>query len=134
MNILLLGSGGREDALAWRLKQSPSCETLIAAPGNPGIARWADCVAIDPCDLEAVVKLALDRAIDLLVIGPEAPLVAGVADAARSAGIAGAIVVEDVTVSQSALEVDVLTDPEVLGRLREAVTALVEYDAEAAAA
>ncbi|WP_294124230.1 phosphoribosylamine--glycine ligase [Sphingomonas sp.] len=88
MNILLLGSGGREDALAWRLKQSPSCGALIAAPGNPGIARWAECVAIDPCDPEAVVALARERAIDLLVIGPEAPLVAGVADAARAAGIA----------------------------------------------
>jgi phosphoribosylamine--glycine ligase len=88
MNILLLGSGGREDALAWRLRQSPSCETLIAAPGNPGIARWAECVAIDPCDPQAVVRLARDRRIDLLVVGPEAPLVAGVADAAREAGIA----------------------------------------------
>jgi phosphoribosylamine--glycine ligase len=88
MNILLLGSGGREDALAWRLKQSPSCDTLIAAPGNPGIARWAECVAIDPCDPQTVVALAKERAIDLLVIGPEAPLVAGVADAARAAGIA----------------------------------------------
>jgi phosphoribosylamine--glycine ligase len=88
MNILLLGSGGREDALAWRLKQSPSCETLIAAPGNPGIARWADCVAIDPADPQAVVALARERTIDLIVVGPEAPLVAGVADAARAAGIA----------------------------------------------
>jgi phosphoribosylamine--glycine ligase len=88
MNILLLGSGGREDALAWRLKQSPSCERLVAAPGNPGIARWAECTAIDPCDSVAVVDLA--RAIDagLVVIGPEAPLVAGVADALRVAGIA----------------------------------------------
>ena len=50
MDILLLGSGGREDALAWRLRQSPSCGRLIAAPGNPGIARWAECVAADPCD------------------------------------------------------------------------------------
>jgi len=88
MNILLLGSGGREDALAWRLRQSPSCEALIAAPGNPGIARWAECVAIDPCDPDGVVMLAEERAIDLIVVGPEAPLVAGVADAARSAGIA----------------------------------------------
>ena len=88
MNILLLGSGGREDALAWRLSQSPSCTALIAAPGNPGIARWASCVAIDPCDPAAVVELALGRAIDLVVVGPEAPLVAGVADAARAAGIA----------------------------------------------
>ena len=84
----MLGSGGREDALAWRLRQSPSCNVLIAAPGNPGIARWADCVAIDPCDADAVVSLAKDRAIDLIVVGPEAPLVAGVADAARVAGIA----------------------------------------------
>ena len=88
MNILLLGSGGREDALAWRLRQSPSCDRLIAAPGNPGIARWAQCVAADPCDPAAVVALARSHAIDLVVIGPEAPLVAGVADAVRAAGIA----------------------------------------------
>jgi phosphoribosylamine--glycine ligase len=88
MNILLLGSGGREDALAWRLKQSPSCSALIAAPGNPGIARWAECVAIDPCDPPAVVALARQRGVDLVVVGPEAPLVAGVADATRAAGIA----------------------------------------------
>jgi len=88
MDILLLGSGGREDALAWRLRQSPSCGRLIAAPGNPGIARWAECVAIDPCQPSAVVDLTRSRAIDLVVIGPEAPLVAGVADALRAAGIA----------------------------------------------
>lgn len=88
MNILLLGSGGREDALAWRLRQSPSCESLIAAPGNPGIARWAECVAADPCDAKAVLELARDRSIDLVVIGPEAPLVAGVGDALRDAGFA----------------------------------------------
>jgi phosphoribosylamine--glycine ligase len=88
INILLLGSGGREDALAWRLRQSPSCDKLVAAPGNPGIARWAECVAIDPCDPAAVVELATRAAIDLVVIGPEAPLVAGVADALREARIA----------------------------------------------
>jgi phosphoribosylamine--glycine ligase len=88
MNILLLGSGGREDALAWRLRQSPSCDVLIAAPGNPGVARWAECVATDPCDAQEVVALAKQRGIDLIVVGPEAPLVAGVADAARAAGIA----------------------------------------------
>ena len=87
MNILLLGSGGREDALAWRLRQSPSCDKLLAAPGNPGIARWAECVPADPCDPVAVVELAKSRAIDLVVIGPEAPLVAGVADALRAAGV-----------------------------------------------
>jgi phosphoribosylamine--glycine ligase len=85
MNILLLGSGGREDALAWRLRQSPSCDKLIAAPGNPGIARWADCVSIDPCDPAAVVELAKANGIELVVVGPEAPLVAGVADALRRA-------------------------------------------------
>jgi phosphoribosylamine--glycine ligase len=88
INILLLGSGGREDALAWRLRQSPSCGQLIGAPGNPGIARWAECVTIDPCDPAAVVNLAREKAVDLVVVGPEAPLVAGVADALRSAGIA----------------------------------------------
>ena len=88
MNILLLGSGGREDALAWRLSQSPSCTRLIAAPGNPGIERWAECHAIDPCDPVAVVALAKSKSIDLIVVGPEAPLVAGVADATRAAGIA----------------------------------------------
>jgi phosphoribosylamine--glycine ligase len=88
MNILLLGSGGREDALAWRLRQSPSCDKLFAAPGNPGIARWAELIAIDPCDADAVVDVAKANAIDLVVVGPEAPLVAGVGDALRAAGIA----------------------------------------------
>jgi phosphoribosylamine--glycine ligase len=88
MNILLLGSGGREDALAWRLRQSPSCDKLLAAPGNPGIGRWADCVDIDPCDPHAVVKLARREGMDLVVVGPEAPLVAGVSDALRAAGLA----------------------------------------------
>ena len=83
-----MGSGGREDALAWKLRQSPSCVRLLAAPGNPGIARWAECVALDPCNPEAVVDLAKREAIDLVVVGPEAPLVAGVADALRQVGIA----------------------------------------------
>jgi phosphoribosylamine--glycine ligase len=88
MDILLLGSGGREDALAWKLRQSPSCGRLIAVPGNPGIARWAECLGGDPCDPRAIVELARSEAIDLVVIGPEAPLVAGVADALRTAGVA----------------------------------------------
>lgn len=83
-----MGSGGREDALAWRLRQSPSCEELLAAPGNPGIARWAECVAADPIDPAALTALARSRSIDLIVIGPEAPLVAGVGDALRDAGFA----------------------------------------------
>jgi len=88
MNVLILGSGGREDALAWRLRQSPSVENLLCAPGNPGIARWAACFAVDPCDAHAVVELARSREIELVVIGPEAPLVAGVGDALRAAGFA----------------------------------------------
>ncbi len=84
----MLGSGGREDALAWRLRQSPSCGRLLAVPGNPGIARWAECLAGDPCDPAAIVAMAQAEAIGLVVIGPEAPLVAGVADALRAAGIA----------------------------------------------
>ena len=88
MTILLLGSGGREDALAWRLAQSPNCNRLIAAPGNPGIARWAQTVALDPCDVAGVVALATTEAVDLVIVGPEAPLVAGVGDALRAAGIA----------------------------------------------
>jgi phosphoribosylamine--glycine ligase len=88
MNILLLGSGGREDALAWRLRQSPSCNRLIAAPGNPGIGRWAELAVADPCESATLTELALRHAIDLVVVGPEAPLVAGVADALRDAGIA----------------------------------------------
>jgi phosphoribosylamine--glycine ligase len=87
INILLLGSGGREDALACGLRQSPSCGELLAAPGNPGIARWAECLAIDPSDPEKVVALARERNVGLVVVGPEAPLVAGVADACREAGI-----------------------------------------------
>jgi phosphoribosylamine--glycine ligase len=88
INILLLGSGGREDALAWGLRQSPSCGDLLAVPGNPGIERWAECLAIDPSDPDKVVALASERNIGLVVIGPEAPLVAGVADACRAAGVA----------------------------------------------
>jgi phosphoribosylamine---glycine ligase len=87
MNILLLGSGGREDALAWRLRQSPSCERLVAVPGNPGVARWADCHPADPCSPAEMVALAQEIGADLVVIGPEAPLVAGVADALRERGV-----------------------------------------------
>ena len=83
-----MGSGGREDALAWRLRQSPSCGRLLAAPGNPGISRWAECVALDPCDPVAVVALARQESVQFVIVGPEAPLVAGVGDALRAAGIA----------------------------------------------
>lgn len=87
MNILLVGSGGREHALAWKLAQSPSLTRLYAAPGNPGIAEEAEIVALDIADHAAVVGFCEDRAIGLVVIGPEAPLVDGLSDALRAAGV-----------------------------------------------
>jgi phosphoribosylamine---glycine ligase len=86
VKILVVGSGGREHALAWGLAQSPSVASLIAAPGNAGIARLAECVPVAADDLEGVVTLADDRAVDLVVVGPEAPLVAGLADELRARG------------------------------------------------
>lgn len=88
MNILLLGGGGREHALAWKLAQSPSLTKLWASPGNPGIAAHAECVALRLSDHEMVVDFARSRRIDLVVVGPEAPLVDGIADSLRAAGIA----------------------------------------------
>ena len=87
MNILLLGSGGREHALAWKIAQSPMLTKLYAAPGNPGVAEEAECVALDVADHAAVVAFCGGKAIDLVVVGPEAPLVAGIADTLRAAGI-----------------------------------------------
>jgi phosphoribosylamine--glycine ligase len=87
MNILLLGSGGREHALAWKIAASPLCDRLYCAPGNAGIAREADCVALDVTDHGAVMTFCRDKKIDLVVVGPEAPLVAGIVDDLRAAGI-----------------------------------------------
>jgi phosphoribosylamine--glycine ligase len=86
MNVLLLGSGGREHALAWKLAQSPRLDKLFAAPGNPGIAKHARLVAIDPADHRATVDFCLKNSIELIVIGPEAPLVDGLADNLRTMG------------------------------------------------
>ncbi|MCT2557929.1 phosphoribosylamine--glycine ligase [Tsuneonella sp. YG55] len=90
MNILLLGSGGREHALAWKLAQSrllsDEGDRLYAAPGNPGIERHADLVALDAADHAAVVRFCEERRIGLVVIGPEAPLVDGLADSLRAEG------------------------------------------------
>jgi phosphoribosylamine---glycine ligase len=80
MNILLLGSGGREHALAWKLHQSPHCQRLIVAPGNAGTAVIATNVAINPEDFESLKALVLKENIDLMIVGPEAPLVKGVRD------------------------------------------------------
>ena len=87
MNILILGSGGREHALAWAVMQNPKCDKLIVAPGNAGIAKIADCASFDIEDGGVVVNFAEENAIDFVIIGPEAPLAAGVADRLREAGI-----------------------------------------------
>ena len=87
MNILILGSGGREHALAWAVKQNPKCDRLIVAPGNAGIAMLAEVASIDILDGATVVTFCEENAIDFVIIGPEAPLAAGVADACREAGL-----------------------------------------------
>ena len=88
MKVLLVGSGGREHALAWAIAASPLTERLWCAPGNPGIAREATCVPIGATEIAALVAFARENAVDLVVPGPEAPLVAGLADACAAAGIA----------------------------------------------
>ena len=87
MNILLIGSGGREHALAWKLAQSPKCFQLYCAPGNAGIAQVADCIALDITDHDAIIQFAKGAQIDYVVVGPEAPLVAGLADDLEKVGI-----------------------------------------------
>ena len=88
MNILLLGSGGREHALAWKLAQSRLCSKLFASPGNPGIAEHAKLVALDFADHAGVVAFCEAERIGLAVVGPEGPLVDGLADSLRAAGVA----------------------------------------------
>ncbi len=87
MNILILGSGGREHSLAWAIKQNPKCDRLICAPGNAGMDEIADCASIDILNGGAVREFCAENAIDFVVIGPEAVLAAGVADTLRAAGI-----------------------------------------------
>jgi phosphoribosylamine--glycine ligase len=87
MRILLLGSGGREHALAWAISASPLCDTLICAPGNAGIAAVAECRPLDIMDNAAVVALARAEQIDFVVVGPDNPLANGVVDALSAAGI-----------------------------------------------
>ena len=88
MNVLLIGGGGREHALAWKIAQSPKLEKFFAIPGSPGIKNFAECVAnISIDDNAALVNFAKANAIDLVVVGPEAPLVNGLADALNVAGI-----------------------------------------------
>ena len=87
MNILILGSGGREHALAWAVKQNPKCDRLVVAPGNAGIAMIAECADFDIMDGGAVVDFATENAVDFVIVGPEAPLAIGVADRLRAANV-----------------------------------------------
>jgi phosphoribosylamine--glycine ligase len=87
MNVLLIGGGGREHALAWALSASPLLTKLYAAPGNAGIAELAECITLDVADHAAVLAFVAEKGIDFVVIGPEAPLVAGLADALAAAGV-----------------------------------------------
>lgn len=87
MRVLLIGSGGREHALAWKLAASPLLTKLYAAPGNPGVAKEAELVKLDIADHAAVATFCKNNAIDLVVVGPEGPLVAGIADDLRDQGI-----------------------------------------------
>jgi phosphoribosylamine--glycine ligase len=88
MRVLLIGGGGREHALAWKIAQSPALTRLVAAPGNPGIARHADCVSIKDTALDDLLALARRERADLTVVGPELPLALGLADRFRAAGLA----------------------------------------------
>jgi phosphoribosylamine--glycine ligase len=87
MNILILGSGGREHAIAWAVRQNPKCDRLLVAPGNPGVAALAECADLDGLDGDAVAAFAAEHAVDLVIVGPEGPLAAGVADSLRVAGV-----------------------------------------------
>ncbi|HBR14434.1 MAG TPA: phosphoribosylamine--glycine ligase [Candidatus Omnitrophica bacterium] len=88
MKVLIVGSGGREHALAWKIKQSPMVKELYCAPGNGGIAQISECVDIPAEDIQRLVQFAKKKAIDLTVVGPEAPLVAGIVDVFKKEGLA----------------------------------------------
>src|SRR5215813_2171272 len=87
MNILLLGSGGREHALAWKIAASPLADRLYCAPGNAGVAKECELVALDVADHAAAIAFCQANKVDLVVVGPEAPLCAGVVDDLTAAGI-----------------------------------------------
>lgn len=87
MNILVIGSGGREHALVWKLKQSPSVQKIYCAPGNAGISEMATCADIKPLDFDALIKYVRKNSIDLTVVGPEAPLAAGIVDRFQEEGL-----------------------------------------------
>jgi phosphoribosylamine---glycine ligase len=87
MRVLIVGSGGREHALAWAIAASPLCDALFCAPGNPGIAEEASCVSVAANDIEGILALCRRERIDFVVIGPEAPLVGGLVDRLEAAGV-----------------------------------------------
>ena len=87
MRVLIIGGGGREHALAWKLKQDDPSLELVAAPGNPGIAELGECVSVGATDLDALERLARERAVDFTLVGPEAPLAAGIVDRFHAAGL-----------------------------------------------
>nr|HPQ40024.1 phosphoribosylamine--glycine ligase [bacterium] len=87
MRILVIGSGGREHALVWKINQSEPSHTVFAAPGNAGMASGAECVPIAADDIDAIIEFAENRAVDLVVVGPEAPLAAGLCDQLNARGI-----------------------------------------------
>ena len=88
MKVLLIGSGGREHALAWRIKRDAPHVEIVAAPGNPGIAELARCVPVAATDIDRLLVLAREESIGLTIVGPEAPLAAGIVDRFRAVGLA----------------------------------------------
>ncbi|HEX9613876.1 MAG TPA: phosphoribosylamine--glycine ligase, partial [Bacteroidota bacterium] len=88
MNILVIGSGGREHAICWKLRQSPEVKKLYCAPGNAGIESVATTVALKSTDIQGLLKFAVDHSIDLTVVGPEQPLVMGIVDDFQQDGLA----------------------------------------------
>ncbi len=87
MNILIVGSGGREHAIAWKLAQSDKVENLYCAPGNAGIAAVAECISVKAEDIEGIKNLCIEKKIDMAVIGPEVPLSMGITDILNEAGV-----------------------------------------------
>jgi phosphoribosylamine--glycine ligase len=87
MKVLLVGGGGREHALAWRLRQEDPAVEIVAAPGNPGIAEFATCVPIAATDIDALYSLAKAERVDWTLVGPEASLAAGIVDLFRANGL-----------------------------------------------
>lgn len=87
MKVMIIGSGGREHAIAWKVNQSPKVDHIYCAPGNAGMAEIAECVDLSVEDIDGCVKFAQDHGVDLVIVGPEVPLVMGMADAMQAAGI-----------------------------------------------